>query len=145
MQLLIQLRGLRAQGRQLFDFILQLDAREMLPGVEEQTSRHRAARRHTPPEILQTRRSHGTDQPRIINSLNCVIFSHQQSCGAVRCSSKRVSAVATLSITRIFALRDRGLLAISGSPGWITFLVSMRNPSCESRWKACFTTRSSSE
>src|ERR1700674_1933157 len=129
----------------MLHLILELDAREMLPGVEEQARRHRTARRYAPPEILQTRRRHGTHQPRIINPLYCVIFGHQQTCGAVRLSSKRVSAVATLSITRIFALRDRGLLAISGSPGWITFLLSMRNPSCERRWKACFTTRSSSE
>ena len=67
--------------------------------------------RHPLPEIFHPRRIHGSNQPRIVDPLNCEIFGHDHAWGAA------LSAVAAFSSTRIFALRERGLPAISASPG----------------------------
>ena len=48
----------------------------MLPGIEQQAARHGRSGGSTTPEVAQARGRRRPHQPRIVNSLDCVIFHH---------------------------------------------------------------------
>ena len=116
MQLLIQLERLRPRRLQLFQLIVNLNALKMLPGVAQQTSRHRRANRHRSPAIIQPRLGRRPRQSRIINALHCVILRRMRM-RHDPLPAVRISAGDNFSATRIFALRARGFVRISSSPG----------------------------
>src|SRR5262249_19120744 len=111
MQLLIQLHSLGALRFKLLYLVAKLDALKMLPGVKQQARRERRPKRTHAKEFAHARGRSRACQARIVDAFYCVIFGH-----AMLISSPLRED--NFSATRIFALRARGLVRISSSPGW---------------------------
>ncbi len=131
---LVRLRRLGARRLQLLHLVAQLDAFEMLPGVEQQARRHRGAGGHAAPEILQPRRRHAARTSRELSiRLDCVNIR-----SSLMPEAPELSAVAIFSSTRIFALRARGLSCDFRVAGLNHFLgqdleIACRGPDAETR------------
>ncbi len=102
---------------ELLDLVADLNALEMLPGVETGTRRDRRAHRHAPPEFAQPRWRRRARQPRIIDPLYCVILGHDQlPARALRAGTARRSGVNSFPPRASSRCAPAGLLRISSSP-----------------------------
>src|ERR1700681_1258915 len=100
----------------------------MLPGIEECAQGDRSAQQNKARAFAHPIWRHGANQARIVDLIDGKKFGH--SCHAFVCDAPCWPAAAgwsesIFSATRIFALRARGLAAISASEACITFFVKI--------------------
>ena len=75
-QLLVQLGCLRSFALKLLERIAELDAFEVLSRVSQQANAQRGASEHLSSEFAPALRRGSSHQPGIIDTLQCVVFSH---------------------------------------------------------------------
>ena len=130
LQFLIEFGRLRVLGLQRFELVAQLDAGEMLPGIEQGHGRDQAAQRQQARHLAHAMRRHRAHQTGIIDRLD--------GCETRSCCHRLFfcrTGNSSFSATRILALRARGFAAISASDGRSTLRVSTCiTPSRDNCW-----------